>query len=75
MGFQEYFLAQAELADDLYDRGCRINCYTCATAAIDRVDRILDPWKELWDLRLKREPRVAPRFRPRLPSTKSWASA
>jgi hypothetical protein len=40
MGFREYFLTHAELADDLYTAGHHINCYMTATAAIDALAAI-----------------------------------
>ena len=40
MGFLEYFQAQADVADDLYDRGFRINCHMGATASLDALAAI-----------------------------------
>lgn len=40
VGFREYFLEQADFADDAHERGLRINCHMAATAAIDALAAI-----------------------------------
>lgn len=40
MGFREYFNAQADIADELYQTDHAINCYMTATAAIDALAEI-----------------------------------
>jgi hypothetical protein len=40
MGFSEYFLTHADLADELHTAGCFLNSYMTATAAIDALAAI-----------------------------------